>query len=926
MTDKEQKAAAKKFAAEWAGKGDEKQDTHRFWMGFLQKVLGVENADEHIKFEKPVQYKGHTTYIDAYIPETRVLIEQKSLGIDLDKKEPRHGEELTPFEQAEQYSQKLPLSEKARYIIVSNFETFRIHDLDKQGFESNYEEIKLCELEKECHRFGFIIDKNKQMLQREMEISLKAGELVGKLYDAIKKQYNNPDAPETLKSLNVLCVRLVFCLYAEDAGIFGTHEMFGQYLAKFPASEVRKKLIELFEVLDTKPEDRDPYMDDDLAAFPYVNGGLFAEKNIEIPRFNEQIVDLLINKASAGFDWADISPTIFGAVFESTLNPETRRSGGMHYTSIENIHKVIDPLFLNDLTAELETILGGKQINVRTKKLEEFRDKLAGLTFLDPACGSGNFLTETYLSLRRLENRAIAAILGDSIMFADTSSASTVKVGIGQFYGIEINDFAVTVAKTALWIAESQMLHETEKIINKSLDFLPLKSYANITEGNALRVDWEDVVPKDKLNYIMGNPPFVGASMMSKEQKKEAVKIYGEIKLSNSIDYVGAWYFKASKLIDETNIGVALVSTNSITQGEQVAPLWKTLFSNYNIHIDFAYRTFRWDSEASLKAHVHCVIIGFSQNCNRKKFIYDNGIIIDANNINSYLIDAPDIFIESRSKPICDVPKMTKGNQPSDGGNLILSADERKELLSNDPSLECCIKRYIGAQDYLNNNTIRYCLWLKNISPSVYRHNKEIMRRIEAVRNMRLNSTAPPTRKFAEKPYQFFSTPQTNTNYLIIPRVSSERRRYIPIGFMPPEIIAADSCSIICGATLYHFGILTSNVHMAWMRVVAGRLKSDYRYSGGVVYNNYPWCSPTAEQKAKIEQTAQAILDARALYPDCSLADLYDETTMPPELRKAHQANDKAVMQAYGFKPDMPESDIVAELMKMYQKLTENAH
>ena len=411
--------------------------------------------------------------------------------------------------------------------------------------------------------------------------------------------------------------------------------------------------------------------------------------------------------------------------------------------------------------------------------------------------------------------------------------------------------------------------------------------------------------------------------MMSKEQKKEAVKIYGEIKLSNSIDYVGAWYFKASKLIDGTNIGVALVSTNSITQGEQVAPLWKTLFSNYNIHIDFAYRTFRWDSEASLKAHVHCVIIGFSQNCNRKKFIYDNGIIIDANNINSYLIDAPDIFIESRSKPICDVPKMTKGNQPSDGGNLILSADERKELLSNDPSLECCIKRYIGAQDYLNNNTIRYCLWLKNISPSVYRHNKEIMRRIEAVRNMRLNSTAPPTRKFAEKPYQFFSTPQTNTNYLIIPRVSSERRRYIPIGFMPPEIIAADSCSIICGATLYHFGILTSNVHMAWMRVVAGRLKSDYRYSGGVVYNNYPWCNPTAEQKAKIEQTAQAILDARALYPDCSLADLYDELTMPQELRKAHNANDKAVMQAYGFKPDMPESEIVAELMKMYQRLTE---
>ena len=938
MTDKEQKAAAKKFAAEWAGKGDEKQDTHRFWMGFLQKVLGVANADEHIKFEKPVQYKGHTTYIDAYIPETRVLIEQKSLGIDLDKKEPRHGEELTPFEQAEQYSQKLPLSEKARYIIVSNFETFRIHDLDKQGFESNYEEIKLCDLEKECHRFGFIIDKNEQMHQREMEISNKAGILVGKLREAILSQYDDPNSPETLKSLNVLLVRLVFCMYAEDAGVFDNHEQFGQYLKQFPVEKLNIKLQELFEVLNTKSENRYRYMDEELAAFPYVNGGLFADNSIEIPKFTDEIVDLLINKASAGFDWSEISPPIFGAIFESTLNPETRRLGGMHYTSIENIHKVIDPLFLSELQAEFNGLIKNfekaksavrdrkKHITESQIAFEAFRDKLASLTFLDPACGSGNFLTETYLSLRRLENEALKAIIEcETGMEGQTtmSEANPIKVSINQFYGIEINDFAVAVANTALRIAESQMIKETEEITQKELPFLPLSSYDNIVEGNALRIDWEDVVPKDKLNYIMGNPPFVGASMMSKEQKKEAVKIYGEIKLSNSIDYVGAWYFKASKLIDGTNIGVALVSTNSITQGEQVAPLWKTLFSNYNIHIDFAYRTFRWDSEASLKAHVHCVIIGFSQNCNRKKFIYDNGIIIDANNINSYLIDAPDIFIESRSKPICDVPKMTKGNQPSDGGNLILSADERKELLSNDPSLECCIKRYIGAQDYLNNNTIRYCLWLKNISPSVYRHNKEIMRRIEAVRNMRLNSTAPPTRKFAEKPYQFFSTPQTNTNYLIIPRVSSERRRYIPIGFMPPEIIAADSCSIICGATLYHFGILTSNVHMAWMRVVAGRLKSDYRYSGGVVYNNYPWCNPTAEQKAKIEQTAQAILDARALYPDCSLADLYDELTMPQELRKAHNANDKAVMQAYGFKPDMPESEIVAELMKMYQRLTE---
>lgn len=916
MTDKEQKAAAKKFAAEWAGKGNEVQDTFKFWVGFIRRVLGVEDAENHIEREKPVKYEGHTTKIDIYIPETHVLIEQKSFGIDLDKPEPRHGEMLTPFKQAEQYSQKLPLSEKARYIIVSNFETFRIHDLDKQGFESTYEEIKLCELEKECHRFGFIIDKNKQMLQREMEISLKAGELVGKLYDAIKKQYNNPENPDTLKALNILCVRLVFCLYAEDAGIFGTHEMFGQYLAKFPASEVRKKLIELFEVLDTKPEDRDPYMDDDLAAFPYVNGGLFAEKNIEIPRFNEEIVDLLINKASAGFDWADISPTIFGAVFESTLNPETRRSGGMHYTSIENIHKVIDPLFLNDLTAELETILGGKQINVRTKKLEEFRDKLAGLTFLDPACGSGNFLTETYLSLRRLENRAIAAILGDSIMFADTSSASTVKVGIGQFYGIEINDFAVTVAKTALWIAESQMLHETEKIINKSLDFLPLKSYANITEGNALRIDWEDVVPKDKLSYIMGNPPFVGFTYMSQAQKEDMQIIFPKAK---NLDFVCAWYKKASDLIQKSKIECGFVSTNSITEGETVATLWKFI----DIRINYAYTSFVWDSEAKLKAHVHCVIIGFAAFDREEKHLYSEGLDKRANNINAYLCDAPNIIVSSRNKPICKVSPMVYGNKPADGGNLIIEDEDYEEFIRKEPQSKKYIKPLLGASEYLHNKR-RWCLWLEGASPSEIKKCPLVYERVTQCKKSRENSVAAAIRKFAETPTLFAQRTQPiGKPFIIIPRVSSQRRKYIPMGFLDGNTIVTDLVQIVPDATIYEFGILTSNVHMAWMRAVCSRMKSDYRYLKDIVYNNFPWCSPTAEQKAKIEQTAQAILDARALYPDCSLADLYDELTMPQELRKAHNANDKAVMQAYGFKPDMPESEIVAELMKLYQKLTE---
>lgn len=920
IAEKQQKKAAKEFAEYWKDKGYEKGQSQTFWIELLQKVFGVEDATHFISFEDQVHIDKSTGFIDGYIESTKVMIEQKSLGKDLRKAiKQSDGTFLNPFQQAKRYIVELPVDKHPRWVVTCNFSEFFIYDMNKPNGEP--EQILLKDLPKEYYRLQFLVDTGNENLKKEMEISLKAGELVGKLYDAILKQYKNPDSEETLKSLNMLCVRLVFCLYAEDAGIFGHHEMFGNYLKQFQPKQIREEIIKLFRVLDTKPEDRDPYMEDDLAAFPYVNGGLFADENIEIPRFTDEIVDLIVNKASAGFDWSEISPTIFGAVFESTLNPETRRSGGMHYTSIENIHKVIDPLFLDELKAELEEIKSVKVEKTRKAKLETFREKLSSLTFLDPACGSGNFLTETYISLRRLENEALSieyhgqGLLGDIV---------PIKVGIGQFYGIEINDFAVTVAKTALWIAESQMMHETEEIMQMNLDFLPLKSYANIIEGNALRVDWESVVPKDKLKFIMGNPPFVGASMMTKEQKNEAVEIFGKIKLSNSIDYVGAWYFKACELMKDTAIKAALVSTNSITQGEQVAPLWGTLFEKYGIHIDFAHRTFRWDSEASLKAHVHCVIVGFSYLANDSdRIIYDNGISKKADNINGYLIDAPDVCISSRSKPICNVHKMTKGNQPTDDGNFILSEEEKNQLLTNDKSVESCVRRYVGAKDYLNNNEIRYCLWLKGISPSVYRKNKEISKRMSAIKEFREKSTAAPTRKFAEKPYLFFSSPQTEEPYLIVPRVSSERRKYIPIGFMNPEVIAADSLSIICGASLYMFGVLTSNVHMAWMRTVAGRLKSDYRYSGSIVYNNFPWCNPTDEQKAKIEQTAQAILDARAKYPECSLADLYDETTMPAELRKAHQANDFAVMAAYGFDKKITESECVAELMKMYREFTE---
>lgn len=919
MTDKEQKAAAKKFAEYWKGKGYEKGESQKFWIDLLTHVYGVDDIASFISFEDQV-HLDHTSFIDGYIPSTKVMIEQKSLGKDLNKPiKQSDGSLLNPFQQAKRYITELPVSRHPRWVVTCNFSEFYVYDMERPNGEP--EIIKLDELPKDYYRLNFLVDSKNEHLKKEMEVSLQAGEIVGRLYNALLKQYIDPENPESLRSLNMLCVRLVFCLYAEDAGIFGKHNMFHDYLSKFAVKDVRKALIELFKMLDTKVCDRDPYDDTPVAEFPYVNGGLFADESIEIPHFNEEIVELLLKNASEDFDWSMISPTIFGAVFESTLNPETRRSGGMHYTSIENIHKVIDPLFLDDLKAELEEIKQYKQPKTIAEKVEKFKDKLAGLKFLDPACGSGNFLTETYISLRRLENEAIKLTLDNGQMMFDMEGV--IRVSIGQFYGIEINDFAVTVAKTALWIAESQMMHETEEIISKNLDFLPLKSYANIVEGNALRVDWESVVPKSELDFIMGNPPFVGARLMSSEQKEDVFTIFDGVKNNGNLDYVSCWYKKAADMMTGTSIRTALVSTNSITQGEQVAILWKNLFEN-GVHIDFAHRTFIWDSEASIKAHVHCVIVGFSiaQN-NAAKRLFDNGVTKVVNNINGYLVEADDVFIESRTKPICNVPEIGIGNKPIDGGFYLFTEEEMIEFIKKEPNSKPYFKKWLGSKEFINGY-YRYCLWLGDCSPKELRSMPECIKRVEAVRKFRLESTSSGTQKLAEKPTRFHVENMPKSNYIIVPEVSSERRRYIPLGFMSPEVFSSNLVKLIPNATLFHFGVLTSNVHMAWVRTVCGRMKSDYRYSKDIVYNNFPWCDPTPEQKAKIEQTAQAILDARALYPDCSLADLYDETVMPPELRKAHQTNDRAVMQAYGFDvKSMTESSCVAELMKMYKKLIE---
>ncbi len=967
--EKQQAVAAAAFAERWKGRGYERGESQLFWADLLTNVYGIEDLPSFIRYEERVtSMVDSTNFIDGHIPSTRVLIEQKSIDKDLRAPVPQsEGGKLTPFQQAKKYVANMPLSQHPKWIVTCNFAEFLVYDMEQPNGEP--EQIFLKDLGKEYYRLQFLVDAKSEHISKEMQVSMKAGEIVGKIYDALLKQYDD-NSPEALRWLNILCVRIVFCLYAEDAGVF-RHDQFHDYLNSYNPEDLSDALLKLFNVLNTPLEKRSKYMKDDLKAFPYTNGGLF-EEEIEIPLFTEELKQILLQNASLDFDWSEISPTIFGAVFESTLNPETRRSGGMHYTSIENIHKVIDPLFLNDLRHELNIILEEKVEKTRMHRLDEYQNKLASLTFLDPACGSGNFLTETYLSLRRLENEVLRERHHGQMMMGEFNNP--VKVSIHQFYGIEINDFAVTVATTALWISEAQMLNETERIVQHDIDFLPLKSYANIKEGNALRLPWDEWETDDKMptiyakrtvaytdlpddkpsmagesmyykeveihtkeleirstkkpttyhvdfDYIMGNPPFVGYSFQSKEQKEDLAAIMKGF--GSNIDYVAGWYLKSAQLMRQNpRICAALVSTNSITQGEQVAAIWKPLFEQYGIHFDFAYRTFRWDSEADIKAHVHCVVLGFSAAPNTKpKTIYlSKGQSIQAANINGYLLDAPNVFIENRKKPLCSVPEMLKGSQPTDGGHLILSKDEKEELLSKYPQIEPYIHRYVGSDEFINNK-FRYCLWLVNANPSVLRACPPVLERIEQVKQMRLASPKAATQKWADYPTLFTENRQPDSDYLLVPSVSSENRRYVPIGYMTKDVITSNLAFVVPQASQYHFGILTSTLHLAWMRVVCGRLKSDYRYSNTIVYNNFPWPNPTEKQKAKIEQTAQAILDARAKFPDSSLADLYDEAAMPPELRKAQLENDRAVMTAYGFDFTLSENEIVAELFKMYQEL-----
>lgn len=934
-THKSNRQRVIEFVKEWTGKGEIKEDANRqpFIDDLLRRVCGIEQPTQYIEYEKDVQVKADgkptTRRIDGYIPSTKVMWEMKGSHVkDLNKPILQSGGDLlSPYEQAKRYANFLPQNEYPRWIVVSNFLEIDIYDMNTPLAEPKV--IKLEDLATNYKALDFLVDTSTQQIIDEKKLSIDAGVLVSKIYHELANAYSlHADLKDEAiqKSLNMLIVRLVFLLYADDTGILGDENIFQKFIERQEPSNIRQILMQLFKVLNTPENERDPFLSDDYKQFKYVNGGMFADENVIIPQFTDELKDLVVNEAGKGFNWSNISPTIFGAVFESTLNPDTRREGGMHYTSIENIHKVIDPLFLNDLNDEFDKIQNIPNARDRVASAKEFQDKLAKLKFFDPACGSGNFLTETYLSLRKMENKCLRIIVGNNSAL-NLDSDIRVKVKIQNYYGIEINDFAVSVARTAMWIAESQMWDESQNIIFSKKDFLPLDSNDSIYEGNALRMNWEDIVKPYDLNYIMGNPPFVGYSQQNKDQKADlktvCVNKKGKtIPNVGKIDYVAGWYYKTARFIQTTTIEVSFVSTNSISQGDQVYPIWKSLLEDYNLNILFAYTQFNWMNEAKNKAQVHVVIIAFDclMNKNYKvKTIFTNDQIINVKHISPYLKELPDILVKARTKPLLDIPKMVTGNRPADGGALILTPQEKDEFIAKEPKAQKWIKHFVGAQEYLRNKQ-RYCLWLVGIGPRELNEMPLVKRRVEMCKQNRLQG-APDRIKLAQTPW-LFREQQNPQSYMIVPLVSSYNRKYIPIGYLDGDYIPSNRVTIIPDATKYELGVLESSTHMAWMRTVTGRMEIDFNYSKKIVYNCFPWPEVDNEQKQKISETAQAILDARKLYPDSSLADLYDPTTMPVELRKAHEANDKAVLKAYGLKPSASESEIVQHLFKMYEQIT----
>ncbi|WP_250309415.1 DNA methyltransferase [Gardnerella sp. Marseille-Q2328] len=927
MNIADQHKKAVDFIKHWQGRGDEKQETQKFWLDLMQNVLDVPNVISDTEFEYRTAGGG---YIDMLCPDSRFLVEQKSKNIDLDKPEERQGKLVTPAEQAVRYSDNLPPSKKPTFICTCNFNTFRFYDIEKdpRAEKSPVEEFTLDKLAEHLTVFRNIFSENRSRNYIEKQLSEKAGLLVANLHNELAKQYSDPDSEEEHHSLALLTVRIVFCLYAEDAGLFKNH-IFSNYIHNAQASDLRRKLIDLFNTLDTNDENRDKYLENDLKQFPYVNGGLFRE-NIEIPQLTESIKDAILH-AGDDFDWHTISPVIFGSLMEETLSHDQRRKGGMHYTTVKNIHRLIDPLFLDDFTKELEKIESNQTISekVRRNQLEKYQDRLASLQFLDPACGSGNFLTETFLCLRKLENRAIELMLGGQGYVDLGDKNSLIKVSIDQFHGIEINDFAVCVAKTALWIAEQQALDDTESIAECALPHLPLHDSGNIVRANALQYDWNDLLSADKCSYVIGNPPFVGRNKKSEDQIEDMKSIWGE-NYDGNLDYVTCWFNKAAHYLDGTKSAFAFVSTNSISQGIQVPFLFKTL-KNLNWHVNFAHQTFKWDAESTDNANVHVVIIGMTQQKTKfKLFRYKNisssPTMTVCSNINGYLSDAPNVFIEKRNQKLGTLSPMLSianfGSMPRDGGNLILNTREEYDEAMKDPIAAKYVCKFIGARELINDID-RWCLWLVDAEPAEMRTSKFISRRIEKVRQMREISTANSTKIMAKTAWLFGQQAQPQTNYLAIPRVFSGQRGYMTCDLHEPNVIAGDSLFTCSDPDGINFAIIESSMFMAWQDAIGGRLKNDNRFSNTVVWNNLPLPELTSDMRAKVIEAGKSILQARANHPGQSLADLYDPTYMPQDLRKAHDELDKIVDVAFGAtKPCSNNDERLEILFKSYIRMT----
>jgi len=892
----EMQARAKKFKKKWSNfKGNEEA----LAQSFQREMLGVFGINDPLAvgaFEHKVNLDdGHNGYIDYFYP-SKIAIEMKSKGKDLNK----------AYEQLKNYVVHLEKEAMPELLMVCDMENFILYRRTT-GERFNF---LLKDFDKHLRKFSVLAGyETKHDYDNQIEVNIKAAEQMAMLHDELKAHGYEGHC------LEIYLVRLLFCLFADDTGIFVNND-FLNYVenSKEDGSDLDARLRSLFEVLDMPDEVRKKrsLLSNDLKAFRYINGGLFKEV-LPMAEFNAKMRSMLIECSS--FDWHKISPAIFGSMFQGVMDKKQRRELGAHYTSEENILKLIKPLFLDELYAEFERVKVDKFL------LEKFHDKIANLKFLDPACGCGNFLIITYRELRRLELEVLKMQVESAYISLFEDISKLIKVNVNQFYGIEIEDFPAQIAKVGLWLVDHQMNNLVSNYFGMYYVRLPLVDSATIVCDNALRIDWESVVPKNELNYILGNPPFAGSKFMTKEQRNEITDTYKGYKNSGVIDYVSGWFYKAADFMNGTKIETAFVSTNSITQGEQVSAVWKPLYENFSIHINFAYRTFKWGNEASSNALVYCVIIGYSSFDKNRKFLYEDGKVSEVKNINAYLLPADDILVESRTKPICNVPEIGIGNKPIDGGHYLFSEEEMQEFVLQEPASEKYFKPWFGANEFLYDKK-RFCLWLGECTPAELRKMPLCLKRIEAVKSFRLQSKSAGTVKLAEKPTRFHVENMPNKSYILIPEATIATRRYVPMGFLTPDKLCSNLVKIIPEGELYHFGVLTSNVHMAWMRATCGYYGPSYRYSKDIVYNNFPWCNPTETQRAKIEKTAQGILDARALYPDSSLADLYDELTMPVELRKAHQANDRAVMEAYGFWGKLnSESECVAELMKMYQKL-----